>query len=141
MGVTRVRDVMTAEVTTLRRNEQLTLADDLMNLGRIRHLPVLDDDGKEVIGVVSQRDLFRGALAKAIGYGARARRKLLDSLLVKEVMTTEPTTTTPDTALADAARVLMERKIGCLPVVENHRLVGILTEGDFVALYAREERK
>jgi CBS domain-containing protein len=51
MDVTRVKDVMTAEVTTLRRNEQLTLADDLMNLGRIRHLPVLDDDGEEVIGV------------------------------------------------------------------------------------------
>ena len=141
MDVTRVKDAMTAEVTTLRRNEQLTLADDLMNLGRIRHLPVLDDDGEEVIGVVTQRDLFRGALAKALGYGARARRKLLDSLLVKEVMTTEPTTTTPDTPLAEAARVLMERKIGCLPVVENHRLVGILTEGDFVALYAREKQK
>ena len=141
MDVTRVKDVMTAEVTTLRRNEQLTLADDLMNLGRIRHLPVLDDDGEEVIGLVTQRDLFRGALAKALGYGARARRKLLDSLLVKEVMTTEPTTTSPDTPLAEAARVLMERKIGCLPVVENHRLVGILTEGDFVALYAREKQK
>src|SRR5215469_9242132 len=141
MEVARVKDVMTSEVKVLRRNEQLTLADDLMNLGRIRHLPVLDDDGEEVIGVVSQRDLFRGALAKAIGYGARARRKLLDTLLVKEVMTTEPTTTTPETPLAEAARVLMERKIGCLPVVENRRLVGILTECDFVALYAREGQK
>ena len=141
MEVTRVKDVMTAKVKTLRRNEQLTLADDLMNLERIRHLPVLDDDGEEVVGVVSQRDLFRGALAKAIGYGEHARRKLLDSLLVKEVMTTEPTTTTPDTPLAEAARVLKERKIGCLPVVENNRLVGILTEGDFVALYARAGQK
>ena len=136
-----VRDVMTKEVTTLKRNERLTLADDLMHLGRIRHLPVLDDEGEALIGIITQRDLFRGALAQAIGYGQRARRKLLDTLVVKEVMTTEPTTTTPDTTLADAARVLMEKKIGCLPVVENDRLVGLLTEGDFVALYARTAGK
>src|SRR6516162_8867403 len=141
MDVTRVKDVMTAEVTTLRWNEQLTLADDLMNLGRIRHLPVLDDDGREVVGVVSQRDLFRGALAKAIGYGPRAGRKLLAKLVVKEVMTTDPITTTPETPLAEAARVLIERKIGCLPVIQKGRLVGILTEGDFVSIYAREKHK
>ena len=69
--MTRVEDVMTLDVTTLQRNEKLTLADDVMNLGRIRHLPVLDDDGKEVVGIVSQRDLFRGALAQAhLGMGS-----------------------------------------------------------------------
>jgi CBS domain-containing membrane protein len=128
---------MTSEVTTLKRNEKLTLADDVMNLGRIRHLPVLDDDGEEVIGMVSQRDLFRGALAQAIGYGQHARRKLLDTLVVKDMMKTDLTTTTPDTPIAQAARVLMERKIGCLPVIKDRRLVGILTEGDFVAWVAR----
>jgi CBS domain-containing protein len=125
----RVRDVMTAEVTTLKRNDKLTLADDIMHLGRIRHLPVLDDDGQELVGIVSQRDLFRGALAKALGYGQSAQRKLMDSLVVKEVMSTDGVTTSPDISLVEAARVLMERKIGCLPVVENGRLVGILTEG------------
>ena len=137
MEGTRVIDVMAREVTTLQRNEKLSLADDIMNLGRIRHLPVLDDDGKDLVGIVSQRDLFRGALAQAIGYAQHARRKLLDTLKVKDVMTTAVTTTTPDTLLVEAARVLMKRKIGCLPVIENGRLVGILTEGDFVALFAR----
>jgi CBS domain-containing membrane protein len=141
MDVARVKDVMTSEVTVLRRDEQLTLADDLMHLGRIRHLPILDEEGKRVVGLVTQRDLFRGALAQAIGYGERARRKLLESLLIVEVMTAHPITTTPETPLAEAARVLMERKIGCLPVIENDRLVGILTEGDFVALYAKEGQK
>src|ERR1017187_10692692 len=79
----RVRDVMTLDVTTLKRNDQLTLADDIMNLGRIRHLPVLDDDDVNVVGLVSQRDLFRGALARALGYGGRARRKNLGHLSVK----------------------------------------------------------
>ena len=135
----RVRDVMTLDVTTLKRNDQLTLADDIMNLGRIRHLPVLDDDDVNVVGLVSQRDLFRGALARALGYGGRARRKILDTISVKEVMTSDVITTSPDTPLVEAARVLTEGKIGCLPVVEDGRLVGILTEGDFVAMVARKD--
>jgi CBS domain-containing protein len=139
MEALRVRDLMTSDVTTLRRNEKLTVASDIMQLGRIRHLPVLDDDGQEVVGIVSQRDLFRGALAKALGYGQSAQRKLMDTLVVKEVMITDIVTTSPDTALDEAAKILMERKIGCLPVVENRRLVGILTEADFVALVARKK--
>jgi CBS domain-containing membrane protein len=133
----RVRDIMSSEVTTLKRNDQLTLADDIMNLGRIRHLPVLDDDERQLVGIVTQRDLFRGALAQALGFGRRAQRKILDTLVVKDVMTTDPVTTSPDTPLAAAARLLGERKIGCLPVVENGRLVGIITEADFVALVGR----
>jgi CBS domain-containing protein len=133
----RVRDVMTSDVTTLQRNDKLTLADDIMRLGRIRHLPVLDEDGR-LAGIVTQRDLFRNALAKALGYGERAQRQLMDTLVVKEVMASDVITTTPDTPLSDAAHVLVERKIGCLPVVEAGRLVGIITEGDFVALATRK---
>ena len=136
----RVRDVMTKEVTTLKRNDKLTLASDIMQLGRIRHLPVLEDDGVRLGGILSQRDLFRGALARALGYGQHAQRKMLDSLFVKEVMTTDVIATSPDTPLIDAARVLMERKIGCLPVIESGRLVGILTEADFVAMFVRKGR-
>ncbi len=135
----RVRDLMTSDVTTLKRNDTLSLADDIMNLGRIRHLPVLDDDERELVGLVSQRDLFRGALAKALGYGQHGQRKVLDNLLVKEVMATDLVTTTPDTPLLEAAKILMTRKIGCLPVVEGGRLVGILTEADFVSLVARHK--
>jgi CBS domain-containing protein len=136
----KVRDVMTTQVTTLKRNDKLTLADDVMQLGRIRHLPILDDDGEQLVGIVSQRDLFRSALAQALGYGQYARRKLLDTFAIKDVMTTDVVTTSPDAPLVDAAQLLIERKIGCLPVVENERLIGIITEGDFVALVARKER-
>src|SRR5579863_9584553 len=135
----RVSDVMTADPTTLKRNDKLTLADDIMRLGRVRHLPVLDDDGQLLVGIVSQRDLFRDALAHALGYGRHAQRKMLDTLSVKDVMNTDVATTSPDTSLIDAARILTERKIGCLPVVDAGRLVGILTEGDFVALFARRD--
>jgi CBS domain-containing membrane protein len=137
MGDLRVRDIMTREVTTLKRNDQLSLANDIMQLGRVRHLPVLEDDGR-LAGILSQRDLFRGALAHALGYGQHAQRKVLDSLLVKEVMSSDVITAGPDMPLVEAARVLLERKIGCLPVVEGEQLVGILTEADFVATFARK---
>jgi CBS domain-containing membrane protein len=131
----RVRDLMSSEVTTLMRNDKLSIADDVMRLGRIRHLPVLDED-EQVVGIVSQRDLFRGALARALGYGAHAQQKLLGQLVVKEVMTNDPMTISPDAPIADAARLMLERKIGALVVVEDGRLAGILTEADFVRRFA-----
>jgi CBS domain-containing protein len=134
----KVRDLMSAEVATVRRNDQLLIADDLMRLGRIRHTPVLDDDSDEVVGVLSQRDLFRGALARSLGYGEHAQQKVLGMLFVKDVMTTDPVTASPAMPLADAARLMLERKIGCLPVVEGGKLVGILTESDFVRLALRD---
>jgi CBS domain-containing protein len=134
----KVRDLMQREVATLRRNDKLTIADDVMRLGRIRHLPVIDEEESDaVVGMVSQRDLFRGALTRAFGYGEAARRKVMASLVVKEVMSTPVLTVPPDTALTDAARTMLDKKIGCLPVVEGGKLVGILTEADFVALFAR----
>jgi CBS domain-containing protein len=137
----KVRDAMTREVATLRRNDSLHVADDVMRLGRIRHMPVLDDEGEELVGVVSQRDLFRGALSRALGYGEHAQQKMLGMLLVKDVMSTEVYTTSPDTSLREAARTMLEHKVGCLPVLEEGKLVGILSESDFVALVERQQRK
>ena len=131
-----MRDLMTAGAATLHVNDQLTLASDVMHLGRIRHMPVLDTDGR-LAGLVSQRDLFRGGLARALGIGTSGHRKLLDTLSVKDVMVTDLQTTTPDTELSAAALVMATHKVGCLPVLEGGELVGILTEGDFVAYFAR----
>ena len=125
-----VRDWMTREVSSVRRNDKLSIADDVMRLGRIRHMPVLDDHSDDLVGIVSQRDLFRGALAGALGYGHHAQQQVMDTLVIKEIMSTDPVTTTPDTPLTDAARLMLERKVGCLPVVEDGRLIGILTESD-----------
>jgi CBS domain-containing protein len=133
----RVRDLMSRDVKSLRRNDQLSVADGLMRMERIRHLAVLDDDGESLVGVLSQRDLFRSALARVLGWGGHAQEKLLAQLSVKEVMTNDPLTVAPDAPLAEAARLMLEHKVGCLPVVEKGRLVGILTESDFVRTFAR----
>jgi CBS domain-containing protein len=130
-----VRDLMTSDVFTVDRNDALLNADRIMNLGRVRHLLVTDEDGK-LAGVLSQRDLFHSGLLKALGYGTHARQKTLDELLIKEVMTTELVTVTPTTPIKEAASTMFKQKIGCLPVLEGSTLVGILTEGDFVRLHA-----
>ena len=126
---------MTRDVVTLDRNDKLLVADDLMRLGRIRHLPVVDEDGR-LAGIVSQRDLFHSGLIKALGYGTHAQRQALDMVVVKEAMRSEVVTTTPDTPLREAARLMLERKIGCLVVLDGAQLVGILSESDFVKLSA-----
>jgi CBS domain-containing protein len=131
----KVSDLMSREVVTLERNETLDLAEHIMSLGRIRHMPVLDEDGR-LCGVVSQRDLFRGALATALGYGTVAQSKLLAALLVKEVMATGLLTASPDMPIAEAAQVMLHHKIGCLPVLDGERLVGLITEADFVKYVA-----
>ena len=126
----KVKQMMTKEVFTLGRNNTLDLADDIMTLERIRHLPVLDEG--RVVGVVSQRDLFRSALAVALGYGERAQKRLLKTLRVKEVMSEPAITVSPEATAKEATRLMLKHKIGCLPVVDGHTLVGIVTETDIL---------
>jgi CBS domain-containing membrane protein len=130
-----VKALMTTEVSTLGRNDTLDVADDLMTLERIRHLPVLDEG--QVVGVVSQRDLFRSALAVALGYGENAQKKLLRTIRVKEVMHEPAITVSPDATAKEAIRLMLAHKIGCLPVVAGHTLMGIVTETDILRFVVR----
>ena len=132
-----VRDVMTKDVATLGRNEKLAVADDVMRLGRIRHLPIIDEDGA-LAGIVTQRDLFHSGLLRALGFGSHAKERAMELLVLKEAMKTEVVTITPAAPLAEAAKVMLERKIGCVVVVEGKKIVGIITESDFVKLALRE---
>src|SRR6516165_4736474 len=127
---------MSRPVRTLDRNDTLTLADSVMRDERIRHLPVLDGRGR-LVGILSQRDLFLNALVRALGYGTMARDRSFHTLVVKEVMTEDVVTATPETLITAAAQMMVDRKIGCLPVVEGGTLVGILSESDIVSAVAR----
>ena len=130
-----VREIMTAEVTTLKRNDSLLIARDIMTLGRVRHFPVTDEDNK-LVGVVSQRDLYRASLGSVMKYGEKAQRAFLEGIAVKEVMTAPVITLAPHATVQEAARVMMENKIGCLPVLEGPKLVGLITETDMLKLVA-----
>ena len=128
-----VREIMHREVATVRRNDALDVADEKMAQGRFRHLVVLDEEGA-IVGVISRRDLFRGALATAMGYGERAQLNVLRTLVAKEVMTSPVRTVGPETTVAEAGRLLLDLQIGCLPVVDGERLVGIVTVTDLLRL-------
>ena len=128
-----VKEVMVKEVATLDVNDELSLANDIMRLGRIRHLPVVD--GSRLVGLVSERDLFRSSLAHALGYGGSASRNLMKALRIKDIMVREVATISPEAKLFDAVKLMIEKKIGCLPVVEDDRLVGLITETDILQQY------
>ena len=122
---------MQRDPTCLQVGERLDLADDIMRLGRIRHLPVLD--GERLVGVVSLRDLLASSLARALSLGAGERRELLRSIDVADVMSKRLITVDRLTTQRDAAALMLRHRIGCLPVVgiDGH-LAGIVTETDLV---------
>ncbi len=132
----KVKDIMIKEVATLDVNDELSLANDIMRLGRIRHLPVVD--GPRLVGIISERDLFRSSLAQALGYGTKDTRDLMKKLRIKDVMVTDVRTISSETELPEAVRLMVDHKIGCLPVVDNDRLVGLLTETDILVQYLKE---
>jgi CBS domain-containing protein len=132
----KVKEIMVKEVATLDINDELSLANDIMRLGRIRHLPVVE--GSRLVGIISERDLFRSSLAQALGYGGQASRDLMKTLRIKDIMVTGVITIPPDTELCDATKLMVEEKIGCLPVVEDNLLVGLITETDVMMQYVKE---
>jgi len=134
-----VADLMTRAVRTVAPNDSLASAKAAMDSGGFRHLVVVDEDGA-IEGVLSQRDLFFGPLAWSIGQGLAAYEKLLNTSRVKDVMHADVATIDSSAPLQEAAALLRERKIGCLPVVDGERLVGLVTEGDFVDLIAEASR-
>lgn len=129
-----VRDLMTERVYTLRENDRLLDLEELMSSRHVRHVPVVDRDG-ELVGLVTHRDLARGVLGRTQELPIGVEEDILRRRRVGEIMVTEPETIEPDTQLAEAAEIMLENKIGCLPVTEGTRLVGILTEADFVRDY------
>jgi len=127
-----VKQVMTEGVQSIRANEDLSLLYDLMGDYHCRHMPVVDSEGV-VIGVISQRDLMSSVMGDMGGLPIGQLRDLLANTKVEEIMSTDVETVDPECDLEEAAEIMLENKIGCLPVVEsNGRLVGILTESDFV---------
>lgn len=132
----KVKDVMVKEVATLDVNDELSLANDIMRLGRIRHLPVVD--GTRLVGIISERDLFRSSLAQALGYGSQASRDLMKTLRIKDIMIKQVDTISPEAKLCEAVRIMMDKKIGCLPVVEDDLLVGLITETDILLQYLKD---
>lgn len=138
MSELRVRDLMTSSVLAVHGGDTLETVWDLMTHRHIRHVPVVDAQGG-LIGLLSHRDLLRESLIAPEVGSETSTAELRRQVLVSEVLRGRPLSVTPDTPIAAAARALLEHKYGCLPVVESRRLVGILTEADFVRQFAEAE--
>jgi CBS domain-containing membrane protein len=126
-----VSDAMTGRVYTVEPDDPLSLAWEVMRERGVRHVPVLDAEG-DLVGLVTHRDLLRASLVEQNDLPRVIERALLERTRVADVMVQNVETVSPDDELPDAARLMLEQKFGCLPVVEGRRLVGILTESDFV---------
>lgn len=132
----RVRDCMTRGALSVRWSAPVAEAWRLMRARRIRHLPVLDD-ARRLAGIVTDRDLRQVVLDPALQDLASDRfLHALADLRVRDVMTWGVVTTRPETPLRDAARLMHRERIGALPVVEQGRVAGILTEADLVRALA-----
>jgi CBS domain-containing protein len=131
LGKRRVSEIMHREVATLAPDEKLGLGDDVMRLGRIRHLPVVE--GEQLVGMVSERDVLGVCHSRVLDFDAFANRSFLDSVDVKDVMQRDVVTVRPATTLAEAASLLVERRIGALPVAVDGKLVGLVTATDLLA--------
>ncbi|MBX3275740.1 MAG: CBS domain-containing protein [Sandaracinaceae bacterium] len=130
---TLVSDLMSTDLFTLPEDADLPSASELMRLERVRHIPVVK--GKRLVGLITHRDLLR-AQAKLLLQVAGARDDDDDrvvSLRVTDVMNDALLTCRPNEPADDAARLMLDARVGCVLVVEDDELVGILTETDVMA--------
>ncbi len=125
----QVKDIMTEKVITLSPDDDLALANNVVDLAHVRHLPVVDRN-RVLIGLITHRDLL-GIWADCGDRGAR-------SLLAQDVMTTRVQVIRATAPLNSAMKMMLANKFGCLPVVDHRRhLVGIITEYDVVKFAKR----
>lgn len=127
-----VADIMTKDPLTVAPVETIGQAEDLMNTNKIRQLPVAQ--GKDLVGIVTGRDI-RSFLSGSLFESVEARENALNTK-VREIMTTEPMTVSADDDLQEAVELMIEEKIGGIPVVdEAEGLVGIVTYLDVLRCF------
>ncbi len=129
----KVKDIMTMDIFTLKETDNLALARSMMNLARIRHIPIVRED-MTFIGLLTHRDILGATVSKLAELDSHTQEELDQGIPVMEIMNTKVRTVSRDDSLKEAAGLLLEHKYGCLPVIEEDKLVGIITEADFLNL-------
>ena len=144
MKAIHVEDIMTRAVVSVQADHSIHLAAGVMQLPHIRPLPVVGADHK-LVGLITHRDLL-SAQATLLAEPYDPRNDLSMAIPVTHIMRTNVWTVGPKTPLLEAARIVLDHKFGCLPVIDHGRLVGIVTEIDFIrclvdGLTVRRERE
>lgn len=124
-----VKDRMTPHPITVTPDTTHKQAAELMREHNIHHLPVVNKEGK-VVGIVVEEDLLAAQPSPATTLSIYEIHGLLSRLKLKDIMSHPVYSTTPDCPLEEAARLMLENGIGCLPIMENDTLIGIITDTD-----------
>lgn len=129
----RVKDLMTEELFVLKTTDTLKTARSLMSLARIRHVPIVDRSN-HFLGIMTHRDILQASISRFAEVDKVVQDEIDAGIPVTEIMRKDVTTVDPEMMLRDAAEILLNHKYGCLPVVHDKTLVGIITEADFLKL-------
>ncbi len=132
----QVRDWMTKEVVWVSGATSLREAADLMQVRKIRHLPVMDKN--QLMGVVTDRDVRQAMPPRGASLESQDPQNVLDKVCVRDIMTARVVAVSPDVSIPKAADLMCRNKIGCLPVLDEEALVGIITESDILRAVAEE---
>jgi acetoin utilization protein AcuB len=132
-GIT-VADYMTRSPATVHSDALVRGVVDMMRKRKIRHLPVVDR-ADHLVGIVTDRNLRQVVFDPSIQERLGDLAGLLNTLTVRDVMTWGVITVQPETQIREAARIMRERKVGALPVVDGERVVGMLTETDVLRAF------
>ena len=131
-----VRDLMSSPVMTVDPTEPLSTVVRLMEEHHLRHIPVIEENSR-LVGLISHRDVLRAQEGTLSQEPTRSQMQMDRWIEARWLMTTDVRTVHPETPALEAAHVLRARGYGCVPVVEGGRLVGMVTEADFVELAVR----
>jgi acetoin utilization protein AcuB len=128
----KVRDLMTEDPLSLEPDDTIQQAEELMEENKIRQLPVVSDS--ELVGIITDRDI-RSFLSGHLLGPVKERQKAMNTKIAS-VMTEKPVTLSPDDDLSEAVELLIEEKVGGIPVVdEEEALVGIVTQIDVLRCF------
>lgn len=123
-----VEEVMTTDLFTAQKSDIIEFVADMMDWRRIRYMPVEDNKGK-LVGLITSRILLREA--------TRRKNNSDKPIAIKQVMINNPITIHPEASIYEAMNIMEHNKIGCLPVVKKNKLVGIITEQNFMVITRR----
>jgi acetoin utilization protein AcuB len=129
----QVGDIMQTTVVTVTPEMSLAAVQRLMREKRIRHVPVVA--GQKLVGIVTDRDIRAAVPSPATTLSRGEIAYQMDNTAVRTCMTQQVITVPPDMDVTRAARVLLEHKFGCLPVMARGALVGVVTEIDFLQAF------
>ncbi len=129
-----VKDRMTRKPVTIRTDTNLKEALDLVRSNPFRHLPVLDGDDK-LVGIVTEKSLVYASPTSSTTLSVFEVDYILSRTKIGQVIQGDVITVTPDLPVEEAARVMIDHRIGCLPVVEGEKLVGIISDTDIFRVF------